>query len=31
VILPDVGHLSAMEAPDEVTAALLRLIDRIAT
>ena len=31
VILPDVGHLSAMEAPDEVTSALLRLIDRIAT
>ena len=31
VILPDVGHLSAMEAPDEVTTALLRLIDRIAT
>lgn len=29
VILPNVGHLSAMEAPDEVTAALLRLLGRI--
>jgi pimeloyl-ACP methyl ester carboxylesterase len=29
VIMPNVGHLSAMEAPEEVTAALLRLLGRI--